>query len=83
MTLLVNITACNYERQPYWEQLGPYYPLGTIGTLPRAYEAMEERKINIKMKKLENIIQNKMQDFKHTFFKSKINCKPACEVGSV
>jgi hypothetical protein len=24
-----------------------------------------------------------MQDFKHTFFKSKINCKPACEVGSV
>jgi hypothetical protein len=23
---------------------GSYYPLGTIGTVPRAYEGMEERK---------------------------------------
>jgi hypothetical protein len=23
---------------------GPYYPLGTIGTVPRAYEGMEGRK---------------------------------------
>jgi hypothetical protein len=67
---------------------GPYYPLGTIGTVPRAYvifrayEGMEGRKINIRMKKWENIIQNQIQDFKHTFF-NKINCKPATEVGSV
>jgi hypothetical protein len=54
---------------------GPYYPLGTIDTGPRTYEGMEGRKINIKMKKWENIIQNKIQDFKHTFFQNKINCK--------
>jgi hypothetical protein len=27
---------------------GPYYPLGTTGTVPRAYEGMEEK---IKVKK--------------------------------
>jgi hypothetical protein len=27
---------------------GPYYPLGTIGTVPRVYEGMEGRKIQIK-----------------------------------
>jgi hypothetical protein len=26
------------------ERAGPYYPLGTIGTVPRAYEGMEGRK---------------------------------------
>jgi hypothetical protein len=27
---------------------GPYYPLGTIGTVPRAYDGMERKKIKIK-----------------------------------
>jgi hypothetical protein len=27
---------------------GPYYPSGTIGAVPRAYEGMEGRKIQIK-----------------------------------
>jgi hypothetical protein len=48
---------------------GPYYQLGTIGTVPRAYdisrayEGMEGRKIS--MKKQENLIQNRIQDFKN------------------
>jgi hypothetical protein len=43
----------------------PYYPLGTIGTVPRAYEGMEEetikimklkiRKCNTKLKLKKNI----------------------------
>jgi hypothetical protein len=32
------------------------------------------------MKNLESIIQNKIQDFKYTFFLNKINYKPTCEV---
>jgi hypothetical protein len=28
----------------YHVYTGPYYPLGTLGTVPRAYEGMEERK---------------------------------------
>jgi hypothetical protein len=40
---------------------GSYYPLDTIDTVPRAYEGTGE-KIN------ENVIHNKIQDFKNTFF---------------
>jgi hypothetical protein len=43
---------------------GPYYALGTIGTVPRAYEGME------KNEKQENVIENKIQDFKNIFFKN-------------
>jgi hypothetical protein len=32
---------------------GPYYSLGTIGTVPRAYERMEGRKIKAKKFKVE------------------------------
>jgi hypothetical protein len=34
-----------------WES-GQYYPLGTIGTVPRAYEGMEGTEIKIKKLKL-------------------------------
>jgi hypothetical protein len=50
---------------------GPYHPLGTTGTVPRAYhifrayEGTEGRKI--KMAKYKNVIQNKIQDFKNNF----------------
>jgi hypothetical protein len=45
---------------------GPYYPLGTTHTVPRAYDVMVER---IK-KKFKNIKINayKIQDYKNTFF---------------
>jgi hypothetical protein len=68
---------------------GPYNPLRTIGTVPRAYdifrayEGMKGRKsTNKEMKKKENVIQNKIQDFK-IFWKKKIHYKPTCEVRSV
>jgi hypothetical protein len=41
---------------------GPDYPLGTTGTtgtVPRAYEGV-----------VENLMQNKIQDYKNTFFKN-------------
>jgi hypothetical protein len=31
---------------------GPYYPLGTIGTVPRAYEGMQGRRNKIKGMKI-------------------------------
>jgi hypothetical protein len=34
---------------------GPYYPLGTIGTVPRAYAGMEGRKNKNKVMKNSNI----------------------------
>jgi hypothetical protein len=61
---------------------GPYYQLGTISTVPRAYEGMEGRKI--KIKKWENVIHNKIQDFRNIYFsKIQFHYKPICEVGSV
>jgi hypothetical protein len=32
---------------PFWSA-GPYYPLGTTDTVPRAYQEMEGRKIKVK-----------------------------------
>jgi hypothetical protein len=55
---------------------GPSYPLGIIGTVPRAYYIL--RPMNGKhkhkgMNKQENLIQNIIQDFKNTSFsKTKI-----------
>jgi hypothetical protein len=52
----------------------------------RVYEGMEgEKNKNKVMTKKENLIQNKMQDFKNTFLfqKPKFYCKPTYEVGSV
>jgi hypothetical protein len=66
----------------------PQYPLGIIGTRPRAYgifrayEDMEGRQIKI-MTKWENVIQNKIQDFKHFFQKPKFCSVPTYEVGSM
>jgi hypothetical protein len=57
-------------------EVGPYYPVGTISTVPRAYdifkayEGMEVRKMQIKNLKKENI-QNEIDDFK-LFLKTKI-----------
>jgi hypothetical protein len=34
---------------------GPYYPSGTIGTVPRAYEGMEGGKVKMKNEKYENM----------------------------
>jgi hypothetical protein len=58
-------------------EVGPCYPLGTISTVPSAYDILgpmrewKGEKIKIKTKKLENVIQNKIQDLKKTFFFSK------------
>jgi hypothetical protein len=41
---------------------GPYYSLGTIGTVPRAYEEMEGKNKNKEMKNR----KKKIQDFKNT-----------------
>jgi hypothetical protein len=47
---------------------GPY-PIGTIGTVPRAYKGTEGRRNkNKKAKNRENVIHNKIQAFKNTFF---------------
>jgi hypothetical protein len=50
---------------------GLYYPLGTIATVPRAYEGMERRTNKTKdIKKYENLIQN--PNSKTFFSKTKI-----------
>jgi hypothetical protein len=56
-------------------QQGPYYPLGSIRTVPMAYDIFrltkerEGEKIkNNEMKKIKILSQNKIQDFKNTFF---------------
>jgi hypothetical protein len=52
----------------------PYYPLGTVPRaydVFRAYEGMEGRKTKTNKLKIENVIQNKIQDFKSAFFSRK------------
>jgi hypothetical protein len=48
-------TACKDKNKVFMEisgrrlhEAGPYYPLGTAGTVPRAYEEMEGRKMKTK-----------------------------------
>jgi hypothetical protein len=68
---------------------GPYYPLGTIGTVPRAYdifrayEKMEGGTNKIRALKQEKIIRNTKFKFKNIFFKPQLHYNPICEVGSV
>jgi hypothetical protein len=49
-------------------QPGPYYPLGTTGTVPRAYEGTGGENKSKGIKKIGKLIQNKIQDFKNTMF---------------
>jgi hypothetical protein len=64
---------------------GPRYPLGTVDTVLRAYymfkayEGVKGKKNTKEMKKIGNVIQNKIQDFKL----KKFHYKPTCEVRSV
>jgi hypothetical protein len=66
----------------------PYYPLGTIFTVPRAYDILgptkEWKGEQIKVMKLKIgkfNIKYKIK-IKNTFFKTKFYYKPTCEVGS-
>jgi hypothetical protein len=62
---------------------GPYYALGTIDTVPRAYaisrayEGREEETITIKKLKIRKCNNNSF------FLRIKIHHKLTCEVGSV
>jgi hypothetical protein len=59
----------------------PYYLLGTIRTVPRVYDSFNAYEVMKKNEKLENLIQNNTQDFRNIFFqKTKLHCKPTCEV---
>jgi hypothetical protein len=61
---------------PEYEVAGPYDPLGTTGTVPRAYEGMEEETIKINKSK----IQKCNKPFK---LKKKFHYKPTCGVRCV
>jgi hypothetical protein len=73
---------CRHWCNCFQSTTGLYYPLGTIGTVPRAYEGMEGRTNIMKLKTRKF---NTKFKFKNTFFfqKPKFHYTPTCEMGSV
>jgi hypothetical protein len=80
--MIINIRHKKCDRSA-----GPYYPLGIIGTVPRAYDFLgltkEWKGEKLSKEKYENLIQNKIQDFKNTIKKIKFQYNPTREVVSV